>query len=94
MTIAPCTRDSLAGTPYAAAVLPSAHPLPEPWYTADHRGLACDLCADAVDELWPLADYPHNPDAALAPEELCVRSRCVLAVRPPDRRPTSRRPAA
>ena len=95
MTSAPCTRSSLAGSPFAAAVLPPAHPLPEPWYSADHRGLACQLCGDDVDELWPLADYPHDPDAVLSPGELCVCRRCVEAIRPVERHhPTSHRPAA
>jgi hypothetical protein len=33
--------------------------LPEPWYCDDRRSLTCDLCRDAVDELWLLS--PHRP---------------------------------
>jgi len=94
MTTTSAGTDCTAAAPRAVASIPPGHPLPEPWYAADHRALDCDLCGDVVDELWPLADYPADPDAALSPGELCVCRRCARAVRPVTRsRDTSHQPA-
>lgn len=67
---------------YGMASIPPGHPLPQPWYSADRRELDCELCGEIVDELWPLLEYPPDPDAALSPGELCVCRRCAQAVRP------------
>jgi hypothetical protein len=89
----PTTQEPAATTAlYAVATIPPGRPLPTPWYSADHDALDCELCRDVVDELWPLLDYPPDPDAALSPGELCVCRRCAEAVRPGA--PAIRQPAA
>ncbi len=83
-----------AGAVRAIALLRPGRALPQPWFVVDQLALTCDLCTGDVDELWPLADYPAEPDADLRDGELCVCRRCADAVRPVRRQQPIAAPAA